>query len=108
MRHPNFTSIHAYLPATPAPAPVQKAAKRKSSAPRRIVQMPPIPLSKASWRAWSSYLLSRRAELPDKDTRHLLVCMKQTGWLKTWQMRWIYDIVWRIEPSGCGTWGAPD
>lgn len=107
-RRPDYTSIHAYLPAGPAPAPIAKAPARRSAPVRRIGQMPDKPLSQATWRAWASYALSRRPELADKDARHLEVCIRQTGWLKKWQMRWIFDIVFRVEPSGCGTWGAPD
>lgn len=74
---------------------------------RRLAQMPSQPLSKKTWRAWTVYLLARRDELSEKDATHLRVCFLQRKWLATWQMRWIYDIVARIEPAGCGTWGAP-
>jgi hypothetical protein len=75
---------------------------------RRLARMPTDVLSKKTWRSCVVYLLTRRDELPAKDERHLRVCFTQTSWLKTWQMRWIYDIVSRMEPAGCGTWGAPE
>lgn len=81
---------------------------RTTTAPRRVTQMPSFPLATKTWRAWASYLLSGCYVLPEKDARHLAVCIMQHGYLRKWQMRWIFDIVARHEPSGCGTWGAPD
>ena len=121
---PDYTSIVAYMAheaATAAPERAHELLKAiearltlaevvdEAMYPhRRLARMPAQPLSKKTWRAWVTYLLSRRDELPEKDARHLRVCFAQTGWLKTWQMRWIYDIVARVEPAGCGTWGAPE
>jgi hypothetical protein len=75
---------------------------------RRLGRMPAEKLAKGTWRAWAAYLLSRREELPAKDERHLRTCQQQKAYLSRWQMNWIFDIVARIEPAACGTWGAPN
>lgn len=75
---------------------------------RSFDKMPTKKLSAKSRREWTQYLLSRRDELPAKDVQHLRVTYNSEGYLKTWQIRWIHDILFRIEPAACGTWGAPE
>ncbi|RSU53985.1 hypothetical protein BRX43_03125 [Sphingomonas sp. S-NIH.Pt15_0812] len=100
---PDFTRIAAYMPASL----MADKPKRSASPPRRVAQMPSCPLAARTWRAWASYLLSGSHNLPEKDARHLKVCIMQRRYLSEAQMRWIFDIVARHEPGGCGTWGAP-
>ena len=102
---PDFTRIEAYALA-PEAAPKPPARPVRAS-PRRMAQMPTMPLANNTWRAWASYILTRRDELPEKDERHLRVCIAQRSYLTKAQIRWIFDIVSRMEPSGCDTWGAP-
>lgn len=101
---PNYTKMSAYLPASPTPS----NPKRSPPPPRRVAQMPSWPLAQRTWRSWASYLLAGDYDLPEKDARHLRVCIMQDRYLTKAQMRWIFDIVARNEPSGCGTWGSPN
>ena len=98
---PDYTRVEAYAP------PAATAPIRSPSPPRRMVQMPTFPLSNRTWRAWAGYLLAHRDRLAEKDERHLRVCVMQRSYLTKAQIRWIFDIVARHEPGGCGTWGAP-
>lgn len=75
---------------------------------RHLARMPSAPMGQKNWRDWVKYLYAQRASMPEKDARHLKVCFTQRHWLSKMQMRWIYDILARTEPSGCGTWGAPE
>lgn len=102
---PNYTSIAAYLPTATSPT---SKPKRAPSPPRRMAQMPSWPLAARTWRAWVSYLLAGGFDLPEKDARHLKFCIQKRGYLNKAQMRWIFDIVARNAPGGCGTWGAPE
>jgi hypothetical protein len=75
---------------------------------RRFDQMPRQKLSGKNRRLWTVYMLSRRDELPAKDVQHLKVTYQQKTYLRKDQMRWIHDILFRMEPAACGTWGAPE
>jgi len=75
---------------------------------RRFSQMPRQKLSAKTRRAWTIYMLSRRDELPAKDVQHLKVTYNQESHLRKNQIRWIHDILFRMEPAACGTWGAPE
>lgn len=95
-----------YIRVVPPSQPMALKPVRIATPPRRIAQMPNLPLSNRTWRSWAGFLLANRDQLLEKDERHLRVCIMQRSYLTKAQIRWIFDIVARFEPAACGTWGA--
>lgn len=91
----------------PLPDLLVKGLKATTAPTSFAPRMPKTVLGKGSCRGWAAYLLATNAARNDRE-RGFLKSMVRIRNPSLDQQRWLWDVLYRVEPSACGDWGAPE